>query len=95
MLTRPLTRWQKLIAFISKPSKLALIDERVDQWNRTKQAEKESARLKEWALMIFDQANRGANSEQLKALLGCAVRGLTFTEVMNFNKPRIPEEVQK
>jgi len=95
MLTRPLTRWQKVVAFMSKPTKLSLIEERADQWGRTKQAEKESARLKEWALMIFDQANRGATPEQLKALLGCAVRGLTFTEVMNFNQSRIPQEVQK
>lgn len=95
MLIRPLTFWQKVSAFLRKPTKLSLIEERVDQWNRTKKAEAETYRVKEWLLLIIDQANRGASTDQVKAMLSCAILGLSVKQVVNFNKSDIPQEIQK
>lgn len=95
MLIQPLTFWQKVSAFLRKPTKLSLIAERVDQWNRTKKAEAESFRVKEWLLMVIDQANRGATPDQVKAMLSCAIRGLSVKQIVNFNKSDIPQEIQK
>lgn len=90
-----LSAFDKFLLFISKPSKMQLLAERVENQKLKQAAEIEAARLKEWNLLVFDQANKGANGEQLQAMLSCALRGMTVTEVLNFQRSKIPQEIQK
>lgn len=90
-----LTRWQKLKAFISKPTKLQLVEERIDNNRKVKAAANECARLKEWNLFLVEMINKKGDIEQLKAMLSCSLRGMTVTEVINFANSQIPQEIQK
>lgn len=90
-----MTRWQKIQAFIRKPSKIELLEERSQNKHLVAAAAKESARIKEWMIILVEEANKKGSQETIKALCSCALRGMTVTEVVEFNRSRIPQEIQK